>query len=68
MFLTTVRPAAQQLLGKVGLLRAAAATPSELRASAAAATVQRDRAAPGRTGLPASVDELEEDLDREGAR
>ena len=44
------RPAAQQLLGKVGLLRtAAAATAPELRALA---TVQRDRAAPGRAGLP----------------
>ena len=45
-----VRPAAQQLLGKVGLLRTAAATGTEQRA-ASAATVQRDRAAPGRAGL-----------------
>ena len=45
-----VRPAAQQLLGKVGLLRTAAATGTEQRA-ASAATLQRDRAAPGRAGL-----------------
>ena len=45
-----VRPAAQQLLGKVGLLRTAAAAGTEQRA-ASAATVQRDRAAPGRAGL-----------------
>ena len=50
-----VRPAAQQLLRKVGLLRtAAAATAPELRAVAAAATVQRDRAAPGCAGLSAA--------------
>ena len=42
--------AAQQLLGKVGLLRTAAAAGTEQRA-ASAATVQRDRAAPGRAGL-----------------
>ena len=40
-----VRPAAQQLLGKVGLLRTAAATGTEQRAASAA------RAAPGRAGL-----------------
>ena len=34
---------------------AAAATALELRASAAAATVECDRAAPGRTGLPAGT-------------
>ena len=45
-----VRPAAQQLLGKVGLLRTAAAAGTEQRA-ASAATVQCDRAAPGRAGL-----------------
>ena len=45
-----VRPAAQQLLGKVGLLRTAAAAGTEQRA-ASAATLQRDRAAPGRAGL-----------------
>ena len=45
-----VRPAAQQLLGKVGLLRTAAAAGAEQRA-ASAATVQCDRAAPGRAGL-----------------
>ena len=43
-----VRPAAQQLLAEVGLLRTAAAAGTEQRA---AATVQRDRAAPGRAGL-----------------
>ena len=42
--------AAQQLLGKVGLLRTAAAAGTEQRA-ASAATVQCDRAAPGRAGL-----------------
>ena len=47
-----VRPAAQQLLGKVGLLRTAAAAGTEQRA-ASAATVQCDRAAPGRAGLSA---------------
>ena len=45
-----VRPAAQQLLGKVGLLRTAAAAGTEQRA-ASAATVQRDRAAPGCASL-----------------
>ena len=45
-----VRPAAQQLLGKVGLLRTAAAAGTEQRA-ASAATVQRDRAAPGCAGI-----------------
>ena len=45
-----VRPAAQQLLEKVGLLRTAAAAGTEQRA-ASAATVQCDRAAPGRAGL-----------------
>ena len=44
-----VRPAAQQLLGKVGLLHTAAAG-AEQRA-AYAATAQCDRAMPGRTGL-----------------
>ena len=46
-----VRPAAQQLLGKVGLLRTAAAAGTEQRAAPPAATLQRDRAAPGRAGL-----------------
>ena len=41
---------AYQLLGKVGLLRTAAAAGTEQRA-ASAATLQRDRAAPGRAGL-----------------
>ena len=45
-----VRPAAQQLLGKVGLLRTAEAAGTEQRA-ASAATVQRDRAAPGCASL-----------------
>ena len=45
-----VRPAAQQLLGKVGLLRTAAPAGTEQRA-ASAATVQCDRAAPGRACL-----------------
>ena len=45
-----VRPAAQQLLGKVGLLRTAEAAGTEQRA-ASAVTLQRDRAAPGRAGL-----------------
>ena len=48
-----VRPAAQQLLGKVGLLHTAAATGAEQRAASAAAAAQRDRAMPGRTGLSA---------------
>ena len=39
-----VRPAAQQLLGKAGLLHTAAATGAEQRAASAAATVQCDRA------------------------
>ena len=43
-----VRPAAQQLLGEVGLLRTAAVTGTEQRAASPAATLQRDRAAPGR--------------------
>ena len=42
-----VRPAAQQLLGKVGLLRTAEAAGTEQRA----ASVQRDRAAPGCASL-----------------
>ena len=42
-------PAAQQLLGKVGLLRTAEAAGTEQRASAA--TVQCDRAAPGCASL-----------------
>ena len=42
---------AQQLLGKVGLLHTAAAAGTEQRAASAAATLQRDRAAPGRAGL-----------------
>ena len=46
-----VRPAAQQLLGEVGLLRTAAVTGTEQRAASPAATVQRDRAAPGRAGI-----------------
>ena len=37
-----IRPAAQQLLGKVGLLRTAAAAGTEQRAAPPAATVQRD--------------------------
>ena len=41
-----IRPAAQQLLGKVGLLHTAAATGAEQRAASAAATVQCDRTAP----------------------
>ena len=45
-----VRPAAQQLLGKVGLLRTAAATGAEQRAASAASARKRDRAMPGRTG------------------
>ena len=45
-----VRPAAQQLLGKVGLLCTAAAAGTEQRAESAA-TVQRDRAAPGCASL-----------------
>ena len=49
-----VRPAAQQLLGKVGLLRTAAAAGTEQRA-ASAATVQRDRAAPGRARRKSSA-------------
>ena len=40
-----VRPAAQQLLGKVGLLRTAKAAGTEQRAASAAAAVQCDRAA-----------------------
>ena len=50
-----VRPAAQQLLDKVGLLRTAAAAGTEQRAASAAATLQRDRAAPGCAGLPAGA-------------
>ena len=46
-----IRPAAQQLLGKVGLLHTAAATGAEQRAAYAAATTQCDRAMSGRTGL-----------------
>ena len=46
-----IRPAAQQLLGKVGLLHTAAATGAKQRAASAAATAQCDRAMPGRTGL-----------------
>ena len=46
-----VRPAAQQLLGKAGLLHTAAAAGAEQRAAYAAATAQCDRAMPGRTGL-----------------
>ena len=45
-----VRPAAQQLLGKVGLLRTAGATGAEQRAASATASHKRDRAMPGRTG------------------
>ena len=48
-----IRPAAQQLLGKVGLLRAAAATGAEQRVASATATDKGDRAASGRTGLSA---------------
>ena len=48
-----VHPAAQQLLGKVGLLHTAAATGAEQRAASAAAAAQRDRAMLGRTGLSA---------------
>ena len=43
--------AAQQLLGKVGLLHTAAATGTEQRAASAAASDKCNRAAPGRTGL-----------------
>ena len=46
-----VRPAAQQLLGKVGLLHTAAVTGAEQRAASAAATAQCDRAMSERTGL-----------------
>ena len=46
-----IRPAAQQLLGKVGLLQTAAATGAEQRAASAAATAQCDRAMSGRTAL-----------------
>ena len=42
--------AAQQLLGKVGLLRAAAAAGAEQRAASAAPTDKRDRAVPGCAG------------------
>ena len=42
--------AAQQLLGKVGLLHTAAATGAEQRAASATAAHKRDRAAPGRAG------------------
>ena len=45
-----VRPAAQQLLGKVGLLRTAAATGAEQRAASATASHKRERAMPGRAG------------------
>ena len=45
-----IRPAAQQLVGKVGLLRAAAATGAEQRAASAAASDKRDCAAAGRAG------------------
>ena len=45
-----IRPAAQQLLGKAGLLHTAAATGAEQRAASAAASAQCDRAMPGRTG------------------
>ena len=45
-----IRPAAQQLLGKVGLLHTAAATGAEQRAASATAAHKRDRAAPGRAG------------------
>ena len=44
-----VRPAAQQLLGKVGLLHTAAATGAEQRAASAAATAQCEMS--GRAGL-----------------
>ena len=46
-----IRPAAQQLLGKVGLLRAAAAAGTEQRAASAAASDECDRAMPGHAGL-----------------
>ena len=45
-----VRPAAQQLLGKVGLLHTAAPAGAEQRAARAAPSAQCDRAMPGRTG------------------
>ena len=45
-----VRPAAQQLLGKVGLLHTAAAAGPEQRAASAAASHKCNRAMPGRTG------------------
>ena len=45
-----IRSAAQQLLGKVGLLHTAAATDAEQRAASATAAHKRGRAAPGRTG------------------
>ena len=48
-----VRPAAQQLLKKVGLLHTAAPAGAEQRAAYAAASAQCDRAAPGRTNLSA---------------
>ena len=46
-----IRPAAQQLLGKVGLLHTAAPAGAEQRAAYAAATAQGGRARSGRTGL-----------------
>ena len=46
-----VRPAAQQLLGKVGLLHTAAATGAEQRAASATAAHKCDRAMPGCSGL-----------------
>ena len=46
-----IHPAAQQLLGKVGLLHTAAPAGAEQRAAYAAATAQCDRAMPGRAGL-----------------
>ena len=46
-----IRPAAQQLLGKVGLLHTAAATDAEQRAASATASEKCDRAMPGRAGL-----------------
>ena len=47
------RAPGQQLLGKVGLLRTAAATGAEQRAASATASHKRDRAMPGRTLCPA---------------
>ena len=45
-----LRPAAQQLLGKVGLLHTAAPSGAEQRAAYAAGTAQCDRAMSGRAG------------------